>query len=91
MTPVKRRALARFARAERSPVRWRRSARGAARELLGGARRRSAREVALLRGVRVAAGSWSRRHAALSGRAGRLRIDARPPTSLTPVPGRTRP
>jgi glycosyltransferase involved in cell wall biosynthesis len=88
ITPVKRRELARFARAERSPGALAALARGAARELRGRRPQTLGAEVALF-----FAFAWRRlvveASRGLVRPRRRLRIDARPPTSLTPVPGRT--
>jgi glycosyltransferase involved in cell wall biosynthesis len=87
MEPRKRRTLAHFAHAERSPAALNGLLRGALREL-GGRSRTLGAEVALL-----FAFAWRRLVAeatrGLERPRRKLRIDARPPTSFMPVPGRT--
>jgi glycosyltransferase involved in cell wall biosynthesis len=86
MSPAKRRALDRFMRAERSPLVLWELARRAAREMVGRPETMGA-ELGLL-----LAFAW--RHmlvASIRGRArprSHLRIDARPPPSLLPTPGK---
>jgi Glycosyl transferase family 2 len=87
MSARKRRALQSFARAERSPVALANLARRAARELVGEPETLGA-EMGLF-----FAFIWRRLVAAatrgLERPRRRFRIDARPPTTLVPVPGRT--
>jgi hypothetical protein len=89
LTAAKRRTLNRFMRAERSPLALRDLGRRAAREMVGRPETIGA-ELGLL-----LAFTW--RHMLVASARGRerprrrLRIDARPPTSLTPTPGRQEP
>jgi WsaF, C-terminal domain/WsaF, N-terminal domain/Glycosyl transferase family 2 len=87
MSPAKRRALDSFPRAERSPVALANLARRAGRELVGQPETLGA-ELAL-----SFAFAWRRLVVAatrgLERPRQRLRIDARPPTTLVQVPGRT--
>jgi glycosyltransferase involved in cell wall biosynthesis len=89
MTPAKRRALDRFMRADRSPLALGGFARRAVREMVGRPETLGA-ELGLL-----LAFLW--RHMLVASTVGLerprqlLRIDARPPPSLTPTPGRTEP
>jgi glycosyltransferase involved in cell wall biosynthesis len=89
MEPAKRRAIERFMRAERSPLALWNFGRRAAREMIGPPETVGA-ELGLL-----LAFAW--RHmtvASIKGRErprSRLRIDARPPPSLLPTPGKQMP